>query len=224
MENTVSNILQELELLGNETTLKHQRKQGAHKNIFGVKMGDIRAIAKKLKTNHELALKLWITGNIDAQYLSILLFNPKKFNLEDLNSLIVSETFMPVLDWLYNYVIKDHAVAEKLRLRYMESHWGISASRIGWSLTAGRISRNLDGLNLTEILDRIERELGNVEPEIQWTMNAALAQLGIHFPEYRKRCIVIAEFWGVYRDYPVSKGCTSPYAPIWIQEMVSRKG
>ena len=27
---------------------------------------------------------------------------------------------------------------------------------------------------------------------------------------------------GVYRDYPVSKGCTSPYAPIWINEMVSR--
>ena len=28
---------------------------------------------------------------------------------------------------------------------------------------------------------------------------------------------------GVFRDYPVSKGCTSPFAPIWIEEMVRRQ-
>jgi len=32
------------------------------------------------------------------------------------------------------------------------------------------------------------------------------------------------ESLGIYRDYPVSKGCTSPFAPIWINEMVSRQG
>ena len=34
----------------------------------------------------------------------------------------------------------------------------------------------------------------------------------------------IGEDLGVFRDYPVSKGCTSPFAPIWIQAMVARKG
>ena len=34
----------------------------------------------------------------------------------------------------------------------------------------------------------------------------------------------IGEALGLYRDYPVSKGCTAPFAPIWIKEMVSRKG
>jgi len=29
---------------------------------------------------------------------------------------------------------------------------------------------------------------------------------------------------GIYRDYPVSKGCTSPFAPVWIEEMVRRQG
>ena len=28
---------------------------------------------------------------------------------------------------------------------------------------------------------------------------------------------------GIYRDFPVSKGCTSPFAPIWITEMVKRQ-
>jgi hypothetical protein len=55
-------------------------------------------------------------------------------------------------------------------------------------------------------------------------MNAALAQIGICFPHYRERALAIGEKLGLYRNYPVSRGCTSPFAPIWIQEMVKRQG
>ncbi|MHC4427074.1 MAG: DNA alkylation repair protein, partial [Planctomycetota bacterium] len=48
-------------------------------------------------------------------------------------------------------------------------------------------------------------------------------EIGIHFPDHRERAIAIGETLGVYRDYPVSKGCTSPFAPIWINEMVRRQ-
>jgi hypothetical protein len=54
-------------------------------------------------------------------------------------------------------------------------------------------------------------------------MNSTLATIGIHFPKLRKRAIAIGEKLGIYRDYPVSKGCTSPFAPIWIDFMVNRK-
>ena len=37
------------------------------------------------------------------------------------------------------------------------------------------------------------------------------------------RALAIGEKLGIYRDYPVSKGCTSPFAPIWINEMVRRQ-
>ena len=53
-------------------------------------------------------------------------------------------------------------------------------------------------------------------------MNTCLANIGIHAPKLRKRAIKIGETLGIYRDYPVSKGCTSPFAPIWINEMVRR--
>jgi 3-methyladenine DNA glycosylase AlkD len=66
--------------------------------------------------------------------------------------------------------------------------------------------------------------MGTADPVVQWTMNSALAEIGIHFPKLRKRAIAIGEKLGIYRDYPVSKGCTSPFAPIWINFMVSRKG
>ena len=59
---------------------------------------------------------------------------------------------------------------------------------------------------------------------VQWTTNNTLAGIGIHAPKHRKRAIAIGENLGVYRDWPVSKGCTSPFAPIWINFMVSRHG
>jgi hypothetical protein len=55
-------------------------------------------------------------------------------------------------------------------------------------------------------------------------MNSTLAQIGINYPEYRDRSIAIGEKLGIYRNFPVSKGCTSPFAPIWINEMVRRQG
>jgi hypothetical protein len=65
--------------------------------------------------------------------------------------------------------------------------------------------------------------VGSAAPEVQWTINECRAVIGIYFPKHRKRAIAIGEELGVYRDYPVSKGCTSPFAPIWINAMVSRQ-
>ena len=80
-----------------------------------------------------------------------------------------------------------------------------------------------DGLDFTALLARIEAEMGSAAAEVQWTMNTTLAEIGIHFPTYRARALAIGEKLGIYRDYPVSKGCTSPFAPIWINEMVRRQ-
>lgn len=57
----------------------------------------------------------------------------------------------------------------------------------------------------------------------KWTARC-LAGIGINFPQHRARALEIGEQLGIYRDYPVPKGCTSPFAPIWINEMVSRQG
>lgn len=66
--------------------------------------------------------------------------------------------------------------------------------------------------------------MGAAPPETQWTMNAVLAAIGIHHSKLRNRAIAIGERLGVYRDYPCSKGCISPFAPIWINELVKRQG
>ena len=220
---TLKETLIQLESLGNEKVRTQNLKRGSGTNQYGVKMGDIRALAKKIKTNHPLALELWATENIDARFLAILILDVKKLSSDDLIMMVKSERFVNTADWLYSYVIKQHPDAESLRETWMNSEDPMLA-RAGWSLTAGCVSRNPEILNLPALLDRIESQMGSAPSEVQWTMNTTLAQIGINFSEYRDRSIEIGEKLGIYRDYPVSKGCTSPFAPIWIKEMVSRQG
>lgn len=215
--------MKQLESLGNEKMRAQNTKNGAGNNQFGVRLGDIRVLAKKIKTRHELALALWKTGNIDARLLAILLIKPKNLSADELDRMVRSVTSVQVADWLNSYVVKQHPDKESLRQGWMATDDPMAA-RAGWSLTAERLVKSSEGLDLTALLDRIESEMRNAAPEVQWTMNCALAEIGIHFPKHRKRAVAIGETLGLYRDYPVSKGCTSPFAPIWINAMVSRQG
>ena len=220
---TLNQTLKQLEALGNEKIRAHNTKYGAGKNQFGVKHGDIRALAKKLKTDHELALSLWKTGNADAQLLAVLLMKPKELTAKEVDGLVRTISFAHVADWLISYVVKQHPDKETLRQKWMtaKDRW---AARAGWSLTAARVARTPDGLDVPALLDRIEAEMGTADPVVQWTMNSTLAEIGIHFPKLRKRAIATGEKLGIYRDYPVSKGCISPFAPIWIEAMAARQG
>jgi 3-methyladenine DNA glycosylase AlkD len=220
---TLKETLAELEALGNAKVRAQNAKSGAGDNQFGVSLGEIRVLAKKIRTDHLLALSLWETGNADAQFLATLLIQPKKLSIEEMNRMVRSVAFVRVADWLNAYVVRQHPEKETLRRDWMvvDDRW---AARAGWDLTAERVAKNPDGLDLPELLARIESEMAGAKPEVQWTMNNTLAAIGIHFPKHRKRAIAIGEKLGIYRDYPVSKGCTSPFAPIWINAMVNRQG
>lgn len=220
---TVKDVLKQLEALGDEKVRAHNRKWGAGDNQYGVKLGDIRALAKKIKSNHELGKALWKTENLDAQFLATLIVKPKDLSADEMDQMVRSAKYAHAADWLISYVVKDHPEKEALRQKWMsdDDPW---AGRAGWGVTSERIAKTPEGLDLPALLDRIESEMGNGPPEVQWTMNFCLANIGIHFPKHRKRAIAIGEKLGIYRDYPVSKGCTSPFAPIWINEMVRRQG
>jgi 3-methyladenine DNA glycosylase AlkD len=217
--------LAKLESLGDEKRRAFNIKNGAGKmKQFGVAMGDIRALAKKIKTDHALALELWKTGNIDAQLLAILLMKPKELSAKELDKMVRTARFAWVADWLNAYIVKEQPPADKetLRLKWMEDEDGWAA-RAGWNLTASRIGQGAEGLDLPALLDRIESQMADAPPETQWTMNNTLIAIGVHHAKHRKRAIAIGEKIGLYKDWPVSKGCTPPYVPVCVPEMVKRQ-
>lgn len=219
---TCAELLTEMESLGSEQMRRYNSKHGAGSHQYGLKLGSIRELAKKTGKNTALANELWATQNIDARLLACLIVVPTDWDASRLDALVHSIDYVQIADWFSAYVLKDHPDREKLRQQWMvSSHkW---AARLGWALTAGLVSKTQDREFLDTLMHRIANEMPTAEPEVQWTQNTVLAMIGIHHPNYRESALALGEQLGLFRDYPTSKGCVSPFAPIWITEMVKRQ-
>ncbi|MGU3583569.1 DNA alkylation repair protein [Rhodococcus sp. C26F] len=216
---TVDELLTELAALDDPKIRAVNEKHG---NDHGVNLSALRAVAKRVKTQHELAQQLWATGDTAARLLALLICRPKAFTVDELDAM-VRETGTPkVHHWFVNYVVKKNPHAEELRGRWMTDPDPIVASA-GWALTAERVVKNADGVDLSSLLDTIDAQMRDAPERLQWAMNTCLAQIGIEHPGHRARALDIGERLEVLKDYPTSPGCTSPYAPAWIGEMVRRK-
>lgn len=217
----VNEVLAELAANADGARAKHNAKAGAPENQFGVKLGDVRAIAKRIKTDHGLGLALWKTGNVEAQLVAALIVKPASLSATEIDAMTRSTTCAQVADWMNAYVVAAHPEKDALRAKWMKDkdRW---AARAGWNLTASRINKGGDDLDHAALLDRIEKEMPKAKPEVQWTMNSTLGAIGIVNATLRKRAIAIGEKIGLYRDWPVSKGCIPPYVPVWVDAMVKR--
>ncbi|MFF3276724.1 DNA alkylation repair protein [Streptomyces chrestomyceticus] len=193
-----------------------------HGDDHGVNLSKLRALAKRLKTQQELARQLWETGDTAARLLATLICRPKAFGRDELDVMLRSARTPKVHDWLVNYVVKKNPYAEELRLAWSADPDPVVASA-GWALTTERVAKKPEDLDLAGLLDTIEAEMKDAPDRLQWAMNQCLAQIGIEHAEYRTRAIDIGERLQVLKDYPTSPGCTSPFAPVWITEMVRRK-
>ena len=58
---------------------------------------------------------------------------------------------------------------------------------------------------------------------LQWALNTCLARIGIVHTPGSGPALEIGEGLEVLKDYPTRPGCTSPFAPAWINEMVRRQ-
>jgi len=215
---TRDQVLKELAGLENA---KMRAANAAQGDDHGVNLSHLRALAKKLKTSHELALELWATGDTAARLLATLVCRPKAFSADELDAMIRDIRSPKLLDWFIVNVVKPGRHAEELRLKWKDEDGLVG--RAGWSLTTSRVMKNPAGLDLVALLDQIERELKTTPEAKQWPMNHCLAEIGIHHPQFRSQAIAIGEKLKVFIDYPASPGCEPPYVPIWIDFMVRRR-
>lgn len=223
---TTDQVLATLEALGDERMRTQNRRRGAGDAQFGVRLGEVRKVAKSLGRDDALARSLWATGNLEARLVAILMVRPPSLSIEALDAMVRDAGNDLVADWTSSYLLAKHPESETLRRSWMSDEdvhgRDLWSSRAAWRLTSSRARTSPESIDATSLLDRLEREMPEAPPQVQWTMNECLASIGIHHPALRDRAIAIGEAVGLYRDYPVSKGCTSPFAPIWIDEMVRR--
>jgi 3-methyladenine DNA glycosylase AlkD len=216
---TVDEVLAELAALEDP---RIREVNARHGDDHGVNLGALRALAKRLKTQHDLARELWATGDTAARLVALLVCRPKAFDRDELDAMLRQARTPKVHDWLVGYVVAKSPHVEDLRQAWFADADPVVASA-GWALTSDRVVKRPAGLDLPALLDAIEAGMAVAPDRLQWAMNTCLAQIGINHPEHRARAIAIGERLRVLEDYPTPPGCTSPYAPTWIAEMVRRQ-
>lgn len=216
---TPEEVMAELASLEDARTREVNEKHG---DDHAVNLSQLRAIAKRLKKQPALARELWATDDSAAKLLAILISRPKDYEHDELDTMLRQARTRKVHDWLVNYIVKRNPHVEELRLSWFADPDPIVASA-GWALTTERVIKQPDGLDLSGLLDIIEADMKEAPDRLQWAMNNCLAEIGIQHADFRSRAINLGEKLEVLKDYPTPPNCTSPYAPIWITEMVSRQ-
>ena len=82
-------------------------------------LGKLRAVAKRLKTQQDLARELWETGDTAARLLAILICRPRAFDRDELDAMLRDARTPKVHDWLVSYVVKKSPYSEELRLAWL---------------------------------------------------------------------------------------------------------
>jgi len=188
---------------------------------------EIRMIAKEQGKNAELAAYLWKSGGFSARMLSLLILELKTVDVPYVERMISDleaadgKEQSQLLDWMIANVIMKKAALKNETARWRDDPSTLR-QRVFWSMQARSVRAENHALN-EELLEHIERELPTAPEKAQWNMNWCAAQIGIADERLRSRCVALGERLGLYRDYPVSKGCTSPFLPLWIGSVVGKQ-
>lgn len=186
------------------------------------KLGDLRIIAKEIKKDHDLALELWATNNYFARQLAILIMDKKQLSQEFIDQLDqdIQQHEAGERNQLMDWLMANQLSKDKKTIALMES-WENSPSslqrRIFWYYQ-GRLRwmGQPSPPNTEKLLSKIEQQIEQEEPEVQWAMNFIAGWIGVYDKTYRNRCITLGEKTGLYKGKMVSKGCTPEYLPDFI--------
>ena len=195
----------------------------------GVKLGDLKKLAKALKRDHPLALELWSTGLHHPRRLAVLIFDRKQLDAALLDQLSADLLDHPdpershVMDWLMaNQLMKSKPLVRMIgtwqhsdNALQRRTFWYHQA-RLRWT---GKTAHD----NTEALLDALDTDMAGEVPEVQWAMNFLAGQVGIFCPEHRDRCVALGERTGLYRDEKRVPGCTPNYLPELIQIEVEKR-
>ncbi|MHC5229814.1 DNA alkylation repair protein [Enterococcus sp. LJL99] len=193
-----------------------------------IKLGEIRKLAKEIKKDHTLAMELWHTGKYKPRQLAILIMDKNLIDQKLIDALDEDiqihsyEEKLQLADWL----MANQLMKGKKTVTLIDS-WQMSESSIQrhifWYYQARlRWTGQESPENTEELLTFIEQHLELEAPEVQWTMNFLVAQIGIYQEQYRARCVQLGERVGLYKDEKVAKNCTPNYLPEFIRIQVAK--
>jgi hypothetical protein len=222
---TTEQIMNELEKKGSESIKKIFQNHGAKGPMFGVKIGDLKVIQKKVKKDHELAMKLFATGNYDAMYLAGLIADESKMSKKDIQQWAEGSNSMGISEYTVAWVAAESDYGWELGMKWIDSPKETIASS-GWNTLSGVIAmkpdNELDIATIKKLLQRIVKEIHSAPNRVRYTMNMFVIGVGGYIKDLTKEAIEIAKKIGdVYVDMG-GTACKVPSAPEYIKKMEVR--
>ena len=207
--------------MGSEQTKKTFLRHGAREPYFGVKVGDMKTIVKRVKKDHALSLALYDSGNSDAMYLAGLIADEKKISKSDLQHWVEKAYWYMISEYTVAWVASESPYGWELALEWIESDREQTATA-GWatlsSLCTIKPDSTLDLDHLRRLLDRVAETIHHSPNRVRYTMNSFVMSCGICVVPLSDYAIGIAEKIGaVYVDVG-DTSCLVPLAMSYIQK------
>jgi 3-methyladenine DNA glycosylase AlkD len=218
-------IMQELEAMGNEGTKKVLTNHGAQEPFFGVKVGDLKKIVKKVKKNHELSLELYETGNSDAMYLAGLIADEKQISKAQLQHWVENAYWYMLSEYTVAWIAAESPYGWELGLEWIESPEEMIATA-GWatlsSLAGIRPDEELDVDAYRKLLDRVESSIHDSPNRVRYVMNGFVISVGSSIEALTGRALAAAENIGKVKVDMGGTACKVPAAGAYIKKVVEK--
>ncbi|MGR3762869.1 DNA alkylation repair protein [Rossellomorea sp. NS-SX7] len=222
---TYEEIMQRLEELGTEQTKRIYMNHGVKEPFFGVKIGDMKKLVKYVKKNHELALRLYDSGNHDAMYLAGLSVNPKLMSKETLKDWAGKAYWYMPAEYTVAGVAAESEYALELAREWIELDEEMMAV-CGWSTYANVLSITPDEeLDLDEIrglLNRVRNSVHDERNRVRYVMNGFVISVGSYVPALHEEAMDIAESIGKVHVDVGNTACKVPLAATYIKKMAEK--
>ncbi|MBX5483461.1 MAG: DNA alkylation repair protein [Myxococcaceae bacterium] len=191
-----------LEKAGSAQTRKIYLRHGGTEPMFGVSFATQKALYKKIRQDHALAVALWKTGNLDARLLAVKIADPAKLTSRDLDRWVKEGGDRMMRAYLASLVADGPLGPTKLA-EWLSRPKGPEKCT-GWSLLATLAMRDaqIPDAQFAEYLETIERTIHTAPNEEREGMLNAVIAIGCRSAELRKAATAAAKRIGqVEIDY-----------------------
>ena len=219
---TAEEVLAELESLGTEQTKKTFLRHGATEPMFGVKIGDMKPIQKRIKRDHQLSLDLFSSGVGDAQYLAGLIADPPAMTKAQLKAWAKAATWQMVREYVVAGVAAESRFAVELAEEWIASKKEEIAT-IGWATYSHFVSvapdDQLDLDRLRDLLKHVGDDIHEAANRTRYVMNGFVISVGSHVKPLLKEAKAAAKKIGAVSVNVGDTACKVPLATEYIAKV-----
>lgn len=221
---TFDSLMAEMKKLGTAQAVKIYKRHGMSEPLFGVSFANFGILKKKIKVDHELAQKLWASGNGDARNLAVMIADPAKFSSKQIDDWAKDQDCYGSCDMLSGLIGKTTFAQEKAEAWIKSKNEWIG--RTGWNLIGGlamNLENKLPDSYFEPLLVKIEKEIHGAKNFTRHAMNMTLICIGARSVNLRKKAEAAAGRIGKVVVDHGETDCKTPEAIPYIAKMWARK-